>query len=70
VVAHGEVGVQPPTQVAVKALGAIDVRNSNDDDLELHVDPLRSRRLYLAARFGIAQAQLLGLGTHLSTVPT
>jgi hypothetical protein len=37
-----EVGVEPPTQVAVEALGAIDVRNRDDDDLELHVDPLRS----------------------------
>src|SRR6266481_7176498 len=33
-----EVGVEPPTQVAVKALGAIDVRDRDDDDLELHVD--------------------------------
>jgi hypothetical protein len=33
-VAPGEFGVEPPTQVAVKALGAIDVRNGDDDDLE------------------------------------
>ena len=45
VVAGGEVGVEPPTQVAVKALGAIDVRNGDDDDLELHVDRTSCRRL-------------------------
>jgi hypothetical protein len=30
--------VEPPSEVAVKVLGAIDVRNRKDDDLELHVD--------------------------------
>src|SRR5580693_3951866 len=38
VVAGGEVSVEPPTQAVVKALSAIDVRNWDDDDLELHVD--------------------------------
>src|SRR4051812_47087633 len=38
VVTGGEVGVEPPTQAAVKALGAIDVCNRDDDDLELQVD--------------------------------
>ena len=38
-VTDDEVGVQSPTQAAVKALGAIDVRDRDDDDLELHVDP-------------------------------
>ena len=37
VVARGEIGVEPPPQAAVKALGAIDVRNRDDDDLELRV---------------------------------
>ena len=37
-VADDEVGIEPPAQAAVKALGAIDVRNRNDDDLELHID--------------------------------
>ena len=40
-----DVSVEPPTQAAVKALGAFDVRNRDDDDLELHVDPPRSRGL-------------------------
>src|SRR5690348_14408534 len=40
---EGKVGVEPPTQVAVKALGTIDVRNRDDDDLELQVDRPRSR---------------------------
>ena len=37
-VTDDEVGVESPTQAAVEALGAIDVRNRDDDDLELHVD--------------------------------
>jgi hypothetical protein len=32
-VADDEIGVEPPTEVAVEALGALDVRNRNDDDL-------------------------------------
>jgi hypothetical protein len=32
------VGVEPPPEAAVKALGAIDVRNRDDGDLQLHVD--------------------------------
>jgi hypothetical protein len=35
-----EVGVEPPIQVAVKALGALDVRNRDDNHLELHVHRL------------------------------
>ena len=42
-VTDGEVGVEPPAQAAVEALGAIDVRNRDDDDLELHVDLPRCR---------------------------
>ena len=34
----GEVGVQPPPQASVEALGAIDVGHRNDDHLELQVD--------------------------------
>ena len=32
-----EIGVQPPTQALVEALGAIDVGHWNDDDLELQI---------------------------------
>ena len=42
---RGEVGVKPPPEAAVKALGAIDVRNRDDDDLEFHVHPPRVRGL-------------------------
>ena len=35
VVTGGEIGVQPPPQALVEALGAIDVGHRNDDDLEL-----------------------------------
>jgi hypothetical protein len=45
IVTPGDVGVEPPAQAAVKALGAIDVRNGDDDDLELQVDRPRSRGL-------------------------
>src|SRR5262245_29641161 len=43
IVTPGDIGVEPPTQAAVKALGAIDVRNGDDDDLELQVERLRFR---------------------------
>ena len=35
----GEIGVQPPPQALVEALGAIDVGHRNDDDLELQYRP-------------------------------
>ena len=38
VLAAGEIGVQPPPQALVEALGAIDVGHRNDDDLELQID--------------------------------
>jgi hypothetical protein len=44
-VADGKVGVEPPARVAVEALGAFDVRNRDDGDLELHVDRPRLRGL-------------------------
>src|SRR5215217_1697898 len=33
-----EVGIESPAQAAVETLGAIDVRNRDDHDLELHID--------------------------------
>ncbi len=58
----GKVGVEPPTQAAVEALGAIDVPNRNDHDLELHVDGSRHRRLdrSFAAYLSIAHVDLPG----------
>jgi hypothetical protein len=49
-VAGGEVGIQPPAEAAVKALGAIDVRNRDDDDLELHVDLIIAHTWLLSFR--------------------
>ena len=37
-VVDGEVGVEPPPEAAVELLRAVDVRDGDDDDLELHVD--------------------------------
>jgi hypothetical protein len=34
----GVVGVEPPPQAAVEALGAVDVRNRDDQDLKFEVD--------------------------------
>ena len=42
-VTDDEVGIEPPAQAAVELLGAIDVRDGNGGDLELHVDRPRSR---------------------------
>jgi hypothetical protein len=36
-VADVEVGVEPPAQAVVEALGAVDIGNGDDDDFELHV---------------------------------
>ncbi len=38
VVGAGEVGIEPPAELCVKVLGAIDVGNRDDGDLELEVD--------------------------------
>jgi hypothetical protein len=38
VAARREVGIEPPAEAGVESLGAIDVGNGDDDDLELHVD--------------------------------
>ena len=38
VVVRGEVGVEPPPETPVELLGALDIRDRDDDDLELHVD--------------------------------
>jgi hypothetical protein len=40
-VADDEVGVESPAELAIEPLGAIDIRNRDDDDLELHVDGAR-----------------------------
>ncbi len=32
------VGVEPPPELRVELLGAVDIRDGDDDDLELHVD--------------------------------
>src|SRR6185437_6621444 len=38
-----EVGVQPPTKLRIELLRAIRIRDRNHNDLELHVDPRRTR---------------------------
>ena len=42
---NGEVGVEPPAEAAVELLRPVDVRDRDDDDLELHVHaPVRGLR--------------------------
>ena len=71
----GEIGVQPPPQALVEALGAIDVGHRNDDDLELRVDHLDSRKLgrrfsahpggaHRALRGYLPVRDTIGLGDH------
>ena len=71
IVTGGEVGVEPPTEVAVEALGAIDVRDRDDDDLELHVDRPRSRGLScgFAAHLSTAHVRLLRFGCLEPSLP-
>ncbi len=70
VVAGGEVGVEPPPEAAVERLRAVDIRNRDDDDLELHVDVLRFRGLdcRFAALLGPDHVELLGFGLPASRV--
>ena len=44
VVTAGEVGVEPPPELRVELLRAVDIRDGDDDDLELHVDRFRLLR--------------------------
>ena len=37
-VARRDVDVEPPAEILVKRLGAVDVRNAEQDDFELHVE--------------------------------
>jgi hypothetical protein len=41
---EGEIGVEPPAQAVVELLGAINIRNRNDNDLELHIEGPHVRR--------------------------
>src|SRR6185369_11146475 len=43
VVAGHKVRIESPAEAGVERLGTLDVRNGNDDDLELHVDRARRR---------------------------
>ena len=59
-VAHDEVGVDPPAQAAVEALGALDVGYRDDDDLEPHVaSPGGACGLSLDHRFALTHDGLL-----------
>src|ERR1700722_4653293 len=62
IVPGGVVEVKPPTQVAIESLGAIDVRDRDDDDLKLHVDRARARGLDrgFSLHFGNAHFKLPG----------
>ena len=60
-VVEGEIGVQPPPQAPVEALGAIDVGHRNDDDLELQIDRRGSRdlgRVFIARLCAAAHCDL------------
>ena len=63
VVTDGEIGVQPPPQALVEALGAIDVGHRNDDDLELQIDRRGGRDLgcVFIARLCAAHGDLRGV---------
>src|SRR5712692_7761245 len=51
VVTVGEVGVEPPPEPPIELLRAVDIRDRDDDDLELHVDSRDARRV--VTRFGL-----------------
>jgi hypothetical protein len=41
-----KIGVQPPAQILVKTLAAVDIRNWNDRNFELHIESLARRNYY------------------------
>ena len=53
VVTRGEIGVEPPPEPSVELLRAVDIRDGDDDQLELHVD-FRGARV-----FGVVTADFL-----------
>src|SRR5262245_7054478 len=65
-VTRHDVCIPPPSEPSVEFRRAGDVRHWNDDNLELHVDRLRSRGLgcRFAARLGTAHIELLRLEVH------
>ena len=42
--------VESPAESLVRAFGALDIRNGNDRDLELHIDAARFRGLRVQSR--------------------
>ena len=56
--AGGAVDVEPPSDALVKLLRAVDIRNGDDDDLELHVNS-RDARL---AGWSLARTPCVGFG--------
>ena len=61
VVAAGEVGVEPPPKPPVELLRAVDIRDGDDDDLELHVESSDARNAgrIVSMDFGGAHGCLL-----------
>src|SRR5580704_3924193 len=50
------VGVEPPPQLRIERLGAVDIRDRDDDDFKLHVDTHRA---------GVAALDFMGRICHL-----
>ena len=62
VVAGGEVGVEPPAEILVELLGAIDFRNRDHGDLKLHVERPRIRDIDGGGTDLSVHVELLWLG--------
>jgi len=60
----GELGVLPPPKALVERLRPVDIRDGDDDDLQLHVDGSAFCRLGCGIAAGLSRAhlELLGLG--------
>jgi hypothetical protein len=70
-VSGGDVGVEPPPDAPVELLRSVDVRDGDDDNLELHVDVLARdpTRVVAAADIRGTHRGLLGLGRSLVLRP-
>jgi hypothetical protein len=68
----GKIRIEPPSETPIKRLRALDIRNRDDDDLELEVDPPRSRGLdcSFAAHLITAHVQFLSALTSFFQMET
>jgi hypothetical protein len=64
-VIEAKIGVEPPTELPIELLGAVDIRNRDDDRFELHVDSrdARDKTAYCICVHGCLQISFIILAS-------